>query len=173
MMKHISFFVISRLYRFIASGIPNCFGGNILRCFLCRCALPSCGKKIKIGAGADACRKNLHIGSGVTVGPYMKVMTSGSVIIEDYVLMAPEVFIIGENHRFDRRDIPIILQGNDPPETVIIKEGAWIGARAVILPGVEIGRGAIVAACAVVTKNVPDFAIVGGNPAKIIKYRPE
>ena len=64
-------------------------------------------------------------------------------------------------------------QGNQKEQPVTIMDDVWIGARAIILPGVTIGQGAIVAAGAVVTKDVPPFAIVGGVPARLIDYREE
>ncbi len=63
------------------------------------------------------------------------------------------------------------VQGVKSCEPVIIGDDVWIGTRVIILPGKKIGTGAILGAGAVITKDVPDYAIVGGNPAKIIKYR--
>ena len=65
--------------------------------------------------------------------------------------------------------IPYDLRYIEKP--VVFGECCWVGARASIMPGVTIGRGAVIAACAVVTKDVPDYAVVGGNPAKILKFR--
>ena len=62
-------------------------------------------------------------------------------------------------------------QGSSVVEPVIIGNDVWIGRRAIIMPGIHIGNGAIIGACAVVTKNVPDYCVVGGVPAKIIKKR--
>ncbi len=68
-------------------------------------------------------------------------------------------------------DIPISLQGYRPERAVTISDDVWIGRNAVVLPGVTIGRGAIVGAGAVVTHSVPDYAIVAGVPAKILRFR--
>jgi maltose O-acetyltransferase len=81
------------------------------------------------------------------------------------------VIILTINHKYDRLDISMLEQGHQPPEPVIIADDVWIGTRAIILPGISIGRGAIIGAAAVVTKNVPEYAIVCGNPAKVVKYR--
>ena len=79
--------------------------------------------------------------------------------------------IITVNHNTERIDIPMREQGSLPPQKVTICDDVWIGARVIILPGVTIGKGSIIAAGAVVTKNVPEYAVVGGVPAKVIKYR--
>ena len=75
------------------------------------------------------------------------------------------------NHAFDRTDIPMNQQGFTPEKPIVIEDDVWIGARVIILPGVHIGTGAVVGAGAVVTKDVPDYAVVGGNPARILKMR--
>lgn len=85
--------------------------------------------------------------------------------------MGPDVLIITQNHRFDQLDLPMWRQGFSPSEPVIIGNDVWVGTRAIILPGVTISKGAIIGAGAVVTKDVPEYAIVGGNPARLIKYR--
>jgi len=74
------------------------------------------------------------------------------------------------NHIYDRTDIFITEQGHTKGK-IEIEEDVWLGANVMILPGVHIGKGAIVGAGAVVTKNVPSMAIVVGNPAKILKFR--
>lgn len=86
-------------------------------------------------------------------------------------MMGPEVTIMTSSHNTLRTDIPMCKQGYLPKEKVIIKNDVWIGKRVVIMPGVTIGNGVIIGACAVVTKDVPDYAVVAGVPAKIIKYR--
>jgi maltose O-acetyltransferase len=87
------------------------------------------------------------------------------------VMMGPYVVIIGDNHRFDNLDLPMRLQGTQEYPPVRIGDDVWIGARAIILPGLTIGNGAIIGAGSVVTKDVPPYAICAGNPAKIIRYR--
>ena len=91
------------------------------------------------------------------------LMASGGIIIEDYALIAAHAIIISNDH--DPYFRPIITY-----QPVIIKEGAWIGAGAAIMKGVTVGKYAIVGANSVVTKDVPDYAVVVGVPAKVIKY---
>src|SRR5690606_29379537 len=97
----------------------------------------------------------------------------GPVSIGDDVMMGPDVVIITSNHNFSNTDTVMRSQGHLPSQRVIIGNDVWIGVRVIILPGVSIGNGVIIGAGAVVTKDVPDFAIVAGNPAKFIRYRNE
>jgi maltose O-acetyltransferase len=86
--------------------------------------------------------------------------------------MGEDVLFQGGGHRFDDINIPMGQSGNLPPSPLEIMDDVWIGARAIILPGCKrIGAHSIIGAGAVVTKDVPDYAIVGGNPAKVIRMR--
>jgi acetyltransferase-like isoleucine patch superfamily enzyme len=89
-------------------------------------------------------------------------MSAGGITIEDDVQIAANVQLISNNH--DPYDRMVIIC-----KPVLIKKKAWIGAGATILPGVTVGENAIVGAGSVVTKDVPDNAVVAGNPAKLIK----
>ena len=88
----------------------------------------------------------------------------GGITIEDDVMIAPRVNLISEGHPVSIKDRKTLAVGK-----VHIKKNAWIGANVTILPGVTIGENSIVAAGAVVSKDVPDNSIVGGIPAKVIK----
>ncbi len=94
-----------------------------------------------------------------------------SAIIGNYVLIAPNVSILASSHNFTDKSIPIVFQGETDINPVIIEDDVWIGRNSIILPGIQIGRGAIIGAGAVVTRNIPANAIAGGVPAKIIKFR--
>ena len=107
--------------------------------------------------------KNVTIGSGVTVMNGALMMAAGGITIEDKVLIAANVKLITNNHDPYERDILTC-------KPILIKKGAWIGAGATILPGVTVGKYAIVGSDTVVTKDVPDYAVVVGNPAKLLKY---
>ena len=110
----------------------------------------------------------LHRLAGNT--PMINADCKGEIIIEDNVSIGPNVVMRASGHRYEDLHVPIRLQGHHKGK-IIIRDGVWIGANAVILPNVTIGKGAIVGAGAVVTKDVDDFDIVGGVPAKKIASR--
>lgn len=114
--------------------------------------------------------RGMTIGDRSSIGAYSYIGCSGMVSIGCDVMLGPGVSIIAENHRYERCDLSMNLQGVDNIG-ITIEDDVWIGARSVILDGVRIGKGSIVAAGAVVTKDVPPYAIVGGVPAKIISRR--
>lgn len=108
------------------------------------------------------------IGSGSGLGVNCSV--HGPLRIGDNVMMGPEVTILTHTHNIERTDIPMGQQGMRVAK-VVVGNDVWIGMKVVIMPGVKVGNGAVIGSCAVVTKDVPDFAVVGGVSAKIIKYR--
>lgn len=129
-----------------------------------------CGDNVNVEQGASfSGGSKIEIGDNSGIGKNCQVPFD--IKIGGNVMMAPEVVIIGQNHRFEQINIPMAFQGIREYEPVVINDDVWIGTRAVILPGVRIGEGAIIGACAVVTKDVPPYAIVAGNPAKVIKMR--
>ena len=92
--------------------------------------------------------------------------------VGDYLMMGEDVLFQGGKHNFDDINIPMGHQGSEGKTSLQIDDDVWIGARAVVLAGCShIGRGVVVGAGSVVTKDIPDYAIVGGNPARVIKYR--
>lgn len=130
-------------------------------------------------------RAVMHDVHGVEVGAYSygcfdPLRFPAAIRIGRYVSIGPGVAVYRRNHPLDRMSMhplfynPACAAGveNVPTRPLIIEHDAWIGAHAVILPGcVRIGRGAVVAAGAVVTRNVPDFAVVGGNPGRVLRMR--
>ena len=110
---------------------------------------------------------SLRIGEYTYIGRFFHVNAYDSVTIGDKVLIADRVFISDVHHEYHDDDVPIIDQGVTEPKPIVIKYGAWIGVGAVIMPGVTIGRNSVVAAHAVVTKDVPDNTIARGIPALV------
>src|SRR5699024_4409224 len=100
-------------------------------------------------------------------------MLQGEITIGNGVMIGPYCLIYTCNHNTKDLSVPMFKQGMDVMKPVVIEDDVWIGGRVIILPGVHIGTGAIIGAGAVVTKDVPEYAIVAGNPAKIIRYRSE
>lgn len=108
--------------------------------------------------------ENITIGKNVFVNHACTFMDRGGITLEDNVLIGPKVNLITTNHPVHPAERRATIS-----QPIVIKKGAWIGAAVTILPGVTVGENAIVAAGAVVTKDVPDNSIVGGVPAKFIK----
>ena len=108
--------------------------------------------------------KHTKIGKNVFINHACSFLDLGGITIEDDVLIGPKVSLITENHPTDpcqRKSLVL--------NSILIKRNAWVGAGATILPGITIGENSIIAAGAVVNKNVPDNTIVGGIPSKVIK----
>ena len=114
----------------------------------------------------------IKIGSNITTNSNVMINArgKGKILIGDNVLIGPNVVIRSNNHNYEDIELPIIKQNMTEGE-IIIKDDVWIGSNCVILPNCILGKGAIVAAGGVVTKDVLPFTIVGGVPAKIIGYR--
>lgn len=113
----------------------------------------------------------ISVGDNVYIGHHTEILANKKgVIIGNHVMIAQDVLLISYNHGYDDKNITMDKQ-KETSGKIVIKDDVWIGARAIILPGVTINKGAIIGAGAVVTKNVKPFSIVGGNPAKLLKYR--
>ena len=108
--------------------------------------------------------RQIQFGDGIFIGSNFTASSFAGIVIEDGAMIASGCTIATVNHGYE--DLYYVSG-----KTVTIKKGAWLGARVTLIPGVTIGEGAVVGAGSVVTKDVPDFAVVVGNPAKIIKYR--
>ncbi len=107
--------------------------------------------------------QNVTIGKNVTIMPRCLLMGSGTITIEDEVRIAPDVRILSNNHDPYNRNIITC-------KPVRICHGAWIGAGSYILPGVTVGKYAIVGAASVVTHDVEEYTVVAGSPARVVKH---
>jgi maltose O-acetyltransferase len=85
--------------------------------------------------------------------------------------MGPDCIIYHANHKFSDIKTPMCFQGHEHPKQTVIGDDVWIGGRVIITPGKKIGKGVIIAAGSIVTKDLEDYGIYGGNPAKLIRYR--
>lgn len=188
---------LSRCADTILSYVPGLFG-CCLRHIIYRERFKACGRKARLMHNVSVRGfKNIELGNDICVYPYSSIFAEsstnearikignkvglnrnvmvnadrkGEIIIEDNVLVGPNVVMRASGHKYEDVNVSIREQGHYKGR-IVIKEGAWIGANAVILPNVIIGRGAVVGAGAVVTKDVDDFDIVGGVPAKKIGSR--
>ena len=170
MMKTICLFLYYGFARYLPhSHAPYSFGAKHIRYMLCRKLFRKIGKNVNIERLAFfRFGSNIEIGDNTGLGINCYISNAK---IGNNVMMGPDVLYIESNHRFDLTDVPMIEQGNAPEKGLIIGDDVWIGSRAIFLPGVSVGNGAVVGAGSVVTKDVPEWAVVAGNPARIIRYR--
>jgi acetyltransferase-like isoleucine patch superfamily enzyme len=149
------------------SCLPFSLGWKLRRAVYAR-VLTRIGTDVILNFGVILEDPHTSIGDDVwiSVGTYVDYAEIG-----DSVLIGQRAVLLSgrRHHHFDRLDIPIKQQGNPPKEPLLIGSGVWIGAHATVMA--DVGHDAIVGAGAVVTKPVPPYAIVGGNPARILRMR--
>lgn len=138
--------------------------------------LRGCGSNVRFSAlTSDFTYRNITIGNDVYIGPHaLFLCTESQIFIGNKVLFGPHVTIIGGDHRITdvgRFIYDVLDKHPEDDQDVHIEDDVWIGTNTTLLKGVTVGRGAVVAAGALVTKDVPPYAIVGGVPAKVLKYR--
>ena len=128
------------------------------------------GQGFVCGKGCFVSRKNsISIGDNFYMGNYCHL--AANALIGHDVMFASFVSIVGGDHKIDNINTSIRNSGRDEFKTTIIEDNVWIGHGCIIMHGVKIGSGAVLAAGSVVTKDVPNNAIYGGNPSKLIRYR--
>jgi acetyltransferase-like isoleucine patch superfamily enzyme len=117
------------------------------------------------------------LGSKIVIGNYSSFnngvifLGSGKVTIGNYFHTGRNLTIITSNHDYDMGTAIPYSPGHSIDKEVVIKDFVWLGHNVTILQGVTVGEGAVIAAGSIVSKNVPDYAVVGGIPAKVLKYR--
>lgn len=114
--------------------------------------------------------QKVRIGSHCHFGPDIFITGGGGVTIGDWVGFGPDVKVWSVNHRFEDPDTPWLLQGWES-KPVFIEDDVWLAANVFVMPGVRIGRGAVVSAGSVVSKSVAPYAIVAGNPGRVVGWR--
>lgn len=143
-------------------------GSKKIRAICGKLILKECGRNVNIEKGATfATAVTLGDNSGIGVNS----LISSEVQIGKNVMMGPECMMFTQNHAFQDLSIPMCQQGFSKRRQIIIEDDVWIGARVTILPGVKIGKGSIIGAGSVVTRDVLDYTIIAGNPAREIGKR--
>ena len=177
----------------VFAGMPGA-SGSLLRSRYVARRLGACGAGSSVGTGCILqSPQNIRFGHSVGCGArgffaatdgridignrvsfntnvHLNAENGGVIVFGDNVLVGPNVVLRAADHRFERTDIPIRDQGHIAG-SITIEDDVWLGANVTVLSGVRIGRGAVVAAGAVVATDVPPYAVVGGVPAKILKMR--
>lgn len=142
-----------------------------IRQIACRHLFEYCGNNVNIEKGASFGGHGFRIRIGDNSGLGVNCVVPDGTIIGRDVMMGPNVYVHTRNHKFDRTDIPMRLQGYSENSPLIIDDDVWIGRNVTIMVGRHISKGTIVAANSVVTKDFPPYSIIGGNPAKLIRSR--
>lgn len=161
------------LYHVLAKRMPGSYapikiGQRQLRALCGRLMLNKCGSNVNIEKGATFSTK-VELGDNSGIG--IDANITGKCIIGKDVMMGPQCIIYTWNHEFSDTTKPMRGQGFQEEKCVRIGNDVWIGGRVTILPGVTIGNHSIIGAGSVVTRDVPEWAIVAGNPARVKKYR--
>ena len=145
---------------------------------LIKCSFGQCGKNVNVPRG---CRfsgiGNILVGNDVSFGERTEILTTrAKVRFGNHIMLGPGVTMVSGNHRIDiigkyMSEVSDAMKVPENDQDIVIEDDVWIGSNAIILKGVTIGTGSVIAAGAVVTKSVPAYSIVGGNPAKVIRQR--
>lgn len=129
-----------------------------------------CGKNVNInrlaffGSGV-----NIEIGDNSGLG--VNCLVPSNVNIGANVMIAPNCIILNTKHNFDRVDIPMIDQGTSEAKPTVIEDDVWIGQNVILTPGRHVKKGTIIASGCVLSKDFPEYSIVGGNPSHLIRSR--
>lgn len=150
------------------SGARISFGARKFRQFCAHLILDECGAWVNIDKGATF-GDNVKLGNGAGIGANCSIPSG--VTIGDHGMIGIDVLMFTNEHRYEDLTTPMGLQGRTEIEPIVIGNDVWIGSRSLIMKGVHIGDGAIIAAGSVVTKDVPPYEIWGGNPARFLKSR--
>lgn len=150
--------------------LPLTLGVRVRQAVLPR-RLGGFGKNTVIQPGLKiASPKKLFIGSNCQFNESVYITAGGTVRIGDWVGIGPGAKIWSINHKFSDPDTPYMIQGWDLKE-VVIEDDVWIGANAFVMPGVRIGKGAVISAGTVVLRSVPGYAVLAGNPGRVVGWR--
>lgn len=164
------------VYKAFARHLPVSYarvGGKtskFIRYRLCKHIFEECGNNVNVEHGA-----NFGNGFGVRIGNNsglgVDCMVPNDIIIGADVMMGPNCRILSANHQFSNTDIPMRLQGLEQTKQTVIEDDVWIGRDVMMTPGRTIRKGSIIGMGTVLTKDFPEYSIVGGNPSKLIRSR--
>lgn len=176
-MKRVIRLVCQILYYGFAQYLPDSYTpivgkiANRIRIGCCKHIFAYCSPKV------SNINRRAFFGKGdeVEIGDYSSIgancVLHPKVKIGSYVMMGPEVYMVGNNHITADTETPMCFQGKTENQPIIIEDDCWLGARVMIMTGRKIGHGSILASGAVITKDIEPYSIMGGNPAKLIKKR--
>lgn len=169
LFRYFWLFCYYTIAKHISSMIPF---SRSMRFLICKNIFKRIGKNVNIESNVYFGNgRGIIIGNNSGLGKNFWVQNTNLEIGDD-VMIGQDVLILGGGHLFDSKNIPMRLQGSKNKSSLKIGNDVWIGARVTILGNTNyIGNGAIIAAGSIVTKPIPNYAIVAGNPAKIIRYR--
>lgn len=172
----IAYRLVYALYYGIASKLKSSYMAKTsfpkkFRAWCARFLLDKCGVDVNIEKNVELYWGGIELGDRSGIGE--NSIIGGNTIIGNDVMIGRQLITIPRNHKIDRIDIPMIQQGFTTLGKIIIDDDVWIGDRVTILANVHIHSHSVIAAGAVVTKDVPEYAVVGGVPARVIRYRNE
>jgi maltose O-acetyltransferase len=141
-----------------------------IRAGLARQMLDQCGRSVNVEHGAwFGSGRGIRLGDRSDLG--MDSLVIGALTVGRDVMMGPRCILLASSHAFASVDVPMNSQGFVDDRPIVIEDDVWVGAGTIVLPGVRIGTGSIVGAGSVVTKDVPPWAVVAGNPARVVRSR--
>jgi maltose O-acetyltransferase len=141
-----------------------------IRAVLARQMLDECGRDVNVEHGAwFGSGRGIRLGERSDLG--MDSLIIGPLAVGRDVMMGPRCILLASSHAFASVDLPMNAQGFVEDRPIVIEDDVWVGAGVVVLPGVRIGTGSIVGAGSVVTKDVPPWTVVAGNPARAVRSR--
>lgn len=166
-LKKKYFYLINVIY----NTVSKLFSNKNLHSFNIQNSVKSYGTNLKVNYRCFGFNKNVILGNNVNLNG-MRIFGTGKVEIGNYFHSGENITLMTSNHNYnghDMKSIPYDKKRINKP--IIIQDFVWFGFGVTVMPGVTIGEGSVIAAKSVVTKDVPKYAVVGGNPAKILKYR--
>lgn len=174
--KNIHKFIALVVYYGIAYWLPQSFfpilgrPSRMLRVLCGKIIFKHCGRNVNIERKACfGCGFDIEIGDKSGLG--INCSIPSDTIIGNFVNMGPNCYILARNHNIGRTDVPMQRQGYTTPLQTIISDDVWIGRNVTMTPGRNIKQGTVIGACCVLTKDFPEYSVVGGNPSKLIRNR--